>query len=147
MYNSCSLRVEDISLIYFDLCYSKIFKGMFCGDCVSYFVVCMVVGKRRLFCGCGNEVVVFKVKKNGEVKVNEGDSSKVIIDIECWWVVENMVKGFVLNIVVGVLFVWILIWDSLVVECWNFFKVKFIGFVDCLIIFRDVGFIGNLWEI
>lgn len=45
------------------------------------------------------------------------------------------------------MFVWIFICDSFVIECWDFFKVKFFGFVDCLIIFRDSGYIGDLCEI
>lgn len=34
-----------------------------------YFLVCMVFGRKRLFCGCGNEIVVFRVKKNLEIDI------------------------------------------------------------------------------
>lgn len=146
VYNSSSLRVEDTSPTYFDLCYSKILKGTSCADCNIHPVACMAVGKRRLLCGCGSEIVVLRVKRNKEAKVDKGDSGEVVLEIERRWAVNDRAKGLVLNIAVGSSFVWISTRESPVVECWNFFKAKFLGSIDCLTILRDAGYTGNLRE-
>lgn len=118
-----------------NLCFILVDGDMFCGECNVYFVVCIVVGKKRIFCGCGNEVVVLWVNDCGK------------LEIECWWNGEDRNEGFVLNIVVIFNFVWILICSSFVIECWDFCKVKLVGYVDCMVIFKDNGYIGDLWGV
>lgn len=129
-----SVKAEDVKPRFFDLCHSKISEGTFCGDCRAHPLACTAVGKKRLFCGCGNEVVMLRIKENAN------------IEIERRWSVEDRAKGLVLNIAVGSTSVWVSTRDSPVVECWDFAKTKVLGSVDCLTILRDSGYTGDLRE-
>ena len=126
-----SVSGEGAKPRFFDLCRSKI-DGTPCDNCRAHPLACMAVGKKRLFCGCGNEVVMLRVKDN------------VNIEIERRWSVEDRAKGLVLNIAVGSTSVYTSTRDSPVVECWDFNKAKLLGSVDCLTILRDSGYTGDL---
>lgn len=134
VYHTHSVKKEDAQPKFFDLCHSKIIGDATCEDCQAHPLACTAVGRKRLFCGCGNEIVVLRIKKNSE------------IEIERRWFVEDRAKGLVLNIAVGSTFVWISTRDSPVIECWDFSKTKFLGSVDCLTILRDSGYTGDLRE-
>lgn len=133
VYDTCSVEKEDAKPKFVDLCHSKTGDTP-CEDCQAHPVACTAAGKKRLFCGCGNEIVVLRIKKNLE------------IEIERRWFLEDRGKGLVLNISVGSTFVWISTRDSPVIECWDFSKAKFLGSVDCLTILRDSGYTGDLRE-
>lgn len=132
VYATHSVKEEDAKPKFFDLCPSKFIEHTPCENCQAHPLACTAVGRKRLFCGCGNEVIVLRIKKNLE------------IEIERRWVVEDRAKGLVLNIAVGSTFIWISTRDSPVIECWDFSKAKFLGSFDCLTILRDSGFTGDL---
>ena len=125
----CSERAEP-SMI--DLCRSKTSNENPCLDCNAHPVACIAVGRKRLLCGCGNEIVVLKVKEG--------------VTIERRWSMEDREKGLVLNLAVGSSSVWSSTRDSPVVECWDFTKATLRGSVDCLGILRDSDFSGDLRE-
>ena len=94
VYDTYSVKnSDDAQPKYFDLCHSKIVGDTLCEDCQAHPVACTAVGKKRLFCGCGNEIVVLRIKRNLE------------IEIERRWFVEDRAKGLVLNLAVGSTFV------------------------------------------
>lgn len=130
MYDADSVKKAEAQPRYFDLCRSK-FEGTSCDECEIHPVACTAVGKKRLFCGCGNEVVVFRISEAAE------------LEIERRWAVEDRNKGLVLNIAVGSSYVWTSTRDSPIIECWDFSKVKLVGHVDCMAILKDVGYTGE----
>lgn len=135
VYDAKSMKKEDAQpRQLFSLCRRKLLEGSSCEECTMHPVACTAVGKKRLFCGCGNEVVVLRI------------SEAAGLEVERRWAVEDRAKGLVLNIAVGSTFVWTSTRDSPVIECWDFSKAKtkLIGYVDCMAILRDIGYHGNL---
>lgn len=132
LYDADSVKKENAQPKFFNVCPTMSLEGTSCEEYNVHPVACTAVGKKRLFCGCGNEVVV--------LRINEGDK----VDFERRWAVEDRNKGLVLNIAVSSSFVWTSTRDSPVIECWDFSKAKLVGHVDCMAILKDTGYNGNL---
>lgn len=132
VYDADRVKKEDAWPKFYDLCRGKLLEGTSCEDCTMHPVACTAVGKKRLCCGCGSDVVVLKINDNAE------------LEIERRWTVEDRDKGLVLNIAVGSTFVWTSTRDSPIIECWDFSKAKLIGHVDCMAILKESGYTGEL---
>ena len=89
-------------------------------------LTCVVSAWRRLFCGCGNDVVVLQFGKDGK------------LEIERRWSVEDCQKGLVLNIAVGLL-VWVSTRDSTQLDTWEPSQAVYRGSVDCKVILEASG--------
>lgn len=132
VYDADRVKKEDAWPKFYDLCRGKLLEGTSCEDCTMHPVACTAVGKKRLCCGCGSDVLVLKINDNAE------------LEIERRWTVEDRDKGLVLNIAVGSTFVWTSTRDSPIIECWDFSKAKLIGHVDCMAILKESGYTGEL---
>ena len=132
VYDAYSVKRKDAKAELLNLCPTPADGDTPCGECNVYPVACTAVGKKRIFCGCGNEVVVLRVNDRGK------------LEIERRWNGEDRNEGLVLNIAVTSNFVWTSTRSSPVIECWDFCKAKLVGHVDCMAILKDNGYTGDL---
>lgn len=132
VYDAYGVKRKDAKAELLNLCPTPADGDTPCGECNVYPVACTAVGKKRIFCGCGNEVVVLRVNDRGK------------LEIERRWNGEDRNEGLVLNIAVTSNFVWTSTRSSPVIECWDFCKAKLVGHVDCMAILKDNGYTGDL---
>ena len=132
VYGAQSVKERNAKAELLNLCPSLANDGVSCDECKKHPVACTAVGKKRIFCGCGNEVVVLRVDDNGK------------LEIERRWNGEDRNEGLVLNIAVASNFVWTSTRGSPVIECWDFSKAKLVDHVDCMTILKDSGYTGDL---
>lgn len=134
LYDADNVKKENSQPEFLNLCPSLQHEGSSCEECRVHPVACTAVGKKRLFCGCGNEVVVFRINNEGK------------LEFERRWTVEDRDQGLILNIAVGSSFLWTSTRNSPVIECWDFVKPKLVGHVDCMSILKETGYDGDLRE-
>lgn len=131
VYEASSVKREDAKAELLNICPSPSDDEVFCDECSVYPVACIAVGKKRIFCGCANEVVVLRVNESGG------------LEVENRWKVEDRSEGLVLNIAVASNLLWTSTRGSSVIECWDYCKAKLVGHVDCLEILRDNSYSGD----
>lgn len=122
IFETKNLRAHESQPLVIDLCRSKVN----CTDCTQHPVACMAVSCRRLYCGCGNDIVLLRLTGTKP-------------EIERRWSVEDRMRGLVLNVAVGS-FVWTSTKDSPQVDFWDRNQSKLAGSLDFQIILQDSGF-------
>ncbi|XP_048584779.1 leucine-rich repeat serine/threonine-protein kinase 2 isoform X2 [Nematostella vectensis] len=95
-----------------------------CQDCASHPIACITQARKRLYVGCGNDVIV--------VQPNDGFA------VERRWSVQDRNRGLVNNIAVGVQ-IWTSTKDSPSVDFWDVSKVVHHGTIDCRSILEASG--------
>lgn len=131
VYGASSVKRKDAKAELLDLCPSPSNGVVSQDECSVYPVACIAIGKKRIFCGCGNEVVVLQVNESGE------------LEIENRWNGEEKSESVVLNIAVASNLLWTSTRGSSVIKCWEHCKAKLVGHVDCMEILRDNGYSGD----
>lgn len=96
-------------------------------------LACMTVSRRRVFCGCSNDVIVLQFNADGK------------LEIERRWSVQDSNRNLVLNIAVGSL-VWVSTRDSTLLDTWETSNGVYRGAVDCQLILEKSGITEAIHE-
>ncbi|EDO37102.1 predicted protein [Nematostella vectensis] len=122
VYQTISLQKQDAVPHMITFCRTG--SDATCQDCASHPVACITQARKRLYVGCGNDVIV--------VQPNDGFA------VERRWSVQDRNRGLVNNIAVGAQ-IWTSTKDSPSVDFWDVSKVVHHGTIDCRSILEASG--------
>lgn len=86
-------------------------------NCTVHAVACITIAKRSMYCGCGNDIVLFQLEQNS-------------VTFKRRWSVEDRRNQCVLNISVGA-FVWTSTKDSPYIDFWDISQPVLRGTINC----------------
>lgn len=118
IYQTEDLKKPNATSQIIHLCKTEKEGGTCPDNCNMHAIACVVVAKRRLYCGSGNDIVVCNLQEDHTVEVQRR------------WSIQDRHKQCVLNIAVGS-YIWTSTKDSPCIDYWDISKPVLRGTVNC----------------
>ncbi|KAK3698088.1 hypothetical protein QZH41_017526 [Actinostola sp. cb2023] len=130
IYKTNELKNPQASRHIISLCKTEKDGGECLDNCHVHPVACISIAQRCIYCGCGNDIVVFKLDQNSVV-------------LKRRWSIEDRRKQCVLNIAVGSFMIWTSTKDSPQIDFWDISQPVLRGTVNCATLANTSGIEGE----